>query len=79
MDQVIFAFYVWWCSQAHTHGDKVRYICNLCHKEFPGRVALRSHEEYKHGIKYRGGERRQELDPDTFREIVSRKQRKREE
>ncbi|XP_069703977.1 uncharacterized protein [Periplaneta americana] len=65
--------------KAHTHGDKSRYICSLCHKEFPRRFALRSHEEYKHGIKYRGGERRQELDPDTFREIVSRKQRKREE
>jgi hypothetical protein len=67
------------CFKAHTHGDKSRYICNLCHKEFPRRFALRSHEEYKHGIKYRGGERRQELDPDMFREIVSRKQRKREE
>ncbi|XP_021940264.1 zinc finger protein 813-like isoform X2 [Zootermopsis nevadensis] len=67
------------CHKAHSHGDKTRYICNFCHKEFPRRFALRSHEEYKHGIKYRGGERRQELDPDTFREIVSRKQRKREE
>ncbi|PNF39054.1 hypothetical protein B7P43_G04856 [Cryptotermes secundus] len=67
------------CHKAHTHGDKSRYICHLCHKEFPRRFALRSHEEYKHGIKYRGGERRQELDPDTFRELVSRKQKKREE
>ncbi|XP_046388306.1 zinc finger protein 628-like [Ischnura elegans] len=66
--------------QAHAHADKSVYECNICHKEFPRRFALRTHEEYKHGIKYRaGGERRQEYDPLTFREIVNRKQRRRDE
>ncbi|XP_071454990.1 uncharacterized protein [Hetaerina americana] len=66
--------------QAHAHSDKSVYECNICHKEFPRRFALRTHEEYKHGIKYRaGGERRQEYDPLTFREIVNRKQRRRDE
>ncbi|KAG8225076.1 hypothetical protein J437_LFUL000055, partial [Ladona fulva] len=67
-------------SNAHAHSDKNVYECNICHKEFPRRFALRNHEEYKHGIKYRaGGERRQEYDPLTFREIVNRKQRRRDE
>jgi len=39
--------------KAHAHADKMQYSCGVCGKEFPRRFALRSHEEYKHGIKYR--------------------------
>ncbi|XP_011064621.1 PREDICTED: uncharacterized protein LOC105152189 [Acromyrmex echinatior] len=39
--------------KAHAHVDKMQYSCGVCGKEFPRRFALRSHEEYKHGIKYR--------------------------
>ncbi|XP_018398722.1 PREDICTED: uncharacterized protein LOC108776560 [Cyphomyrmex costatus] len=39
--------------KAHAHIDKMQYSCGVCGKEFPRRFALRSHEEYKHGIKYR--------------------------
>ncbi|XP_044733628.1 bromodomain-containing protein DDB_G0270170-like [Chrysoperla carnea] len=36
---------------AHQRNDKPKYMCRLCNKEFPKRMALRNHEEYKHGIK----------------------------
>lgn len=40
--------------KAHAHTDKsMKYSCGVCGKDFPRRSALRSHEEYKHGIKYR--------------------------
>ncbi|XP_043279172.1 uncharacterized protein [Venturia canescens] len=39
--------------KAHAHSEKMQYSCGICGKEFPRRFALRSHEEYKHGIKYR--------------------------
>ncbi|XP_014475328.1 PREDICTED: uncharacterized protein LOC106744805 [Dinoponera quadriceps] len=39
--------------KAHAHADKMQYSCGVCGKEFPRRFALRSHEEYKHGVKYR--------------------------
>nr|XP_034193225.1 uncharacterized protein LOC117610217 isoform X2 [Osmia lignaria] len=39
--------------KAHAHAEKMQYVCGICGKEFPRRFALRSHEEYKHGIKYR--------------------------
>ncbi|XP_058800319.1 uncharacterized protein LOC131669461 [Phymastichus coffea] len=39
--------------KAHAHAEKMQYSCGICGKEFPRRFALRSHEEYKHGIKYR--------------------------
>nr|XP_012221938.1 PREDICTED: uncharacterized protein LOC105671946 [Linepithema humile] len=40
--------------KAHAHTDKsMKYSCGICGKDFPRRFALRSHEEYKHGIKYR--------------------------
>ncbi|XP_053983689.1 uncharacterized protein LOC128878981 [Hylaeus volcanicus] len=39
--------------KAHAHAEKMQYVCGICGKEFPRRFSLRSHEEYKHGIKYR--------------------------
>nr|XP_050852700.1 uncharacterized protein LOC127064989 isoform X2 [Vespula vulgaris] len=39
--------------KAHAHAEKMQYTCTICGKEFPRRFSLRSHEEYKHGIKYR--------------------------
>ncbi|KAK2582954.1 hypothetical protein KPH14_009012 [Odynerus spinipes] len=39
--------------KAHAHVEKMQYACTICGKEFPRRFSLRSHEEYKHGIKYR--------------------------
>ncbi|XP_015187537.1 PREDICTED: uncharacterized protein LOC107072270 [Polistes dominula] len=39
--------------KAHAHAEKMQYTCTICDKEFPRRFSLRSHEEYKHGIKYR--------------------------
>lgn len=39
--------------KAHAHAEKMLYACGICGKEFPRRFSLRSHEEYKHGIKYR--------------------------
>ncbi|KAI4485349.1 hypothetical protein M0804_006854 [Polistes exclamans] len=39
--------------KAHAHAEKMQYTCTICAKEFPRRFSLRSHEEYKHGIKYR--------------------------
>ncbi|XP_011503483.1 PREDICTED: uncharacterized protein LOC105366662 [Ceratosolen solmsi marchali] len=39
--------------KAHAHIEKMQYTCGICGKEFPRRFSLRSHEEYKHGIKYR--------------------------
>ncbi|KAL6268477.1 hypothetical protein P5V15_001610 [Pogonomyrmex californicus] len=39
--------------KAHAHADKMQYSCGVCGKEFPRRFALRSHEEHKHGVKYR--------------------------
>ncbi|KAK7867427.1 hypothetical protein R5R35_003849 [Gryllus longicercus] len=67
------------CHKAHSHGNKTHFMCSICHIEFPRKYALRSHEEYKHGIKYRGGMRIQEMDPNNFKDIVSRKQKRREE
>lgn len=45
--------------QAHVHGDKSRHVCNLCGSEFLRRYALRLHQEYTHGIVYRGSNRAQ--------------------
>lgn len=45
------------CHKAHVHGDKSRHVCTLCGNEFLRRYALRLHEEYNHGIVYRGGNR----------------------
>ncbi|CAG5092080.1 Similar to erm: Fez family zinc finger protein erm (Drosophila melanogaster) [Cotesia congregata] len=39
--------------KSHAHVEKMQYSCGICGKEFPKRFALRSHEEAKHGIKYR--------------------------
>ncbi|KAK1126008.1 hypothetical protein K0M31_005538 [Melipona bicolor] len=39
--------------KAHAHAEKMQHVCGICGKEFPRRFSLRSHEEYKHGIKYR--------------------------
>lgn len=39
--------------KAHAHVEKMQYSCDICGKDFPRRVSLRSHEESKHGIKYR--------------------------
>ncbi|XP_034951530.1 uncharacterized protein [Chelonus insularis] len=39
--------------KAHAHVEKMQYSCGICGKEFPRRFSLRSHEEFKHGIKYR--------------------------
>lgn len=45
------------CHKAHVHGDKSRHVCNLCGSEFLRRYALRLHQEYTHGIVYRGSNR----------------------
>ncbi|KAF7998422.1 hypothetical protein HCN44_009820 [Aphidius gifuensis] len=39
--------------KAHAHVEKMQYSCSICSEDFPRRFALRSHEESKHGIKYR--------------------------
>ncbi|KAH0950916.1 hypothetical protein HN011_002475 [Eciton burchellii] len=53
--------------KAHAHADKMQYSCGICGKEFPRRFALRSHEEFKHGIKYRSTSNAQAAvnEPDT--------------
>ncbi|KAK3912527.1 Fez family zinc finger protein 2 [Frankliniella fusca] len=45
------------CHKAHVHGDKSRHVCNMCGSEFLRRYALRLHQEYTHGIVYRGSNR----------------------
>ncbi|XP_066995404.1 uncharacterized protein [Anabrus simplex] len=67
------------CHKAHSHGTKSPFVCPLCNIEFPRKYALRSHEEYKHGIRYRGGIRIQQMDPKSYRELVNRRQKRREE
>ncbi|KAK7793803.1 hypothetical protein R5R35_013019 [Gryllus longicercus] len=38
----------------HTHRNANLYVCSYCHKEFPRKYVLRAHEEYIHGINYKG-------------------------
>lgn len=59
--------------KAHAHIDKsMQYSCGVCGKEFPRRFALRSHEEYKHGIKYRSSSNAQSAmnEPDNPKRYV---------
>nr|CAD7257989.1 unnamed protein product [Timema shepardi] len=59
----------------HVHAEKPQYVCKICNKEFSRRYALRSHEEYKHGVRYKAGEGKVQVDPAEFQRIVSHKKR----
>nr|CAD7400689.1 unnamed protein product [Timema cristinae] len=61
--------------QGHVHAEKPQYVCKICNKEFSRRYALRSHEEYKHGVRYKAGEGKVQVDPAEFQRIVSHKKR----
>lgn len=59
------------CHKAHAHVERPKHTCQLCGKEFPRKFSLRSHEEYKHGIKYDiTGEQTVIVDHSKCREMV---------
>ncbi|KAF4525663.1 hypothetical protein B566_EDAN001264 [Ephemera danica] len=61
--------------KAHSHPDTSRYICQLCDTEFPKRVSLKSHQEFKHGIKFRIG-RGNQVDQQMLQTLLARKKKK---
>nr|CAD7575651.1 unnamed protein product [Timema californicum] len=45
------------CHKVHAHASKPGYVCGICAHEFVRKSALRSHEEYQHGIKCKGNKK----------------------